>query len=175
MKILSRGPTQSNTNDLSAIFAGALANGFFSIVDKWLEVVPHNSFTLPDDSTWRSGELLFNLIRHGCAIRPAAIYELIGNQSRPIFPEADKMRILPSPLLERVTTKFEANEHQLVRNERIGQILKSFKNIIANNNGIKRKNILSLVIPLGVDYSKIDHGAATGIHSEKKMSSPVRS
>jgi hypothetical protein len=54
------------------------------------------------------------------------------------------------------TSKFEANEHQLERNERISKILTSFKNLIGNNNGIKRKNILSLVIPLGVDYSRID-------------------
>jgi hypothetical protein len=53
-------------------------------------------------------------------------------------------------------SRFEANDSQLNRNDRIEQILKSFKQLIADNNGIKRKNILRLVVPLGVDYSSID-------------------
>ncbi|MBN1907942.1 MAG: hypothetical protein JW927_22890 [Deltaproteobacteria bacterium] len=54
------------------------------------------------------------------------------------------------------TSKFEANEKQLIKEDRITQILESFKKSIQNNNGIKRKDILLLIVPLGVDYSNID-------------------
>lgn len=54
------------------------------------------------------------------------------------------------------TSRFEANDQQLTKNTRIDQILTSFKTSINNNNGIKKKNILQLVVPLGIDYSSID-------------------
>lgn len=54
------------------------------------------------------------------------------------------------------TSRFEANESQLTKEDRVRQILDSFKKSVANNNGIKRKNVLLLVVPLGVDYNTID-------------------
>ena len=63
------------------------------------------------------------------------------------------------------SSKFEANDKQLVRNSRISQSLESFKIVVANNNGIKRKNILQLVIPFGVDYSHIDQTWLSTIES----------
>jgi hypothetical protein len=57
------------------------------------------------------------------------------------------------------TSRFEAddkNNKPLTKDARISQILMSFKSVINDNNGIKKKNILKLVIPFGVDYSHID-------------------
>lgn len=62
-------------------------------------------------------------------------------------------------------SKFEANDQQLTREARITQILASFKTVISSNNGIKRKDILKLVVPLGVDYSNIDQTWLTTIDS----------
>ena len=53
-------------------------------------------------------------------------------------------------------SKFEANDGQVVKDDRISQILTSFRQLITNNNGIKRKDILRLVVPLGVGYASID-------------------
>jgi hypothetical protein len=63
------------------------------------------------------------------------------------------------------TSKFEANEKQLEINDRIDQILESFKKTINNNHGIKKENILKLVIPIGVDYASIDATWLTTIDS----------
>jgi hypothetical protein len=54
------------------------------------------------------------------------------------------------------TSKYDANDNQVSRDDRITQILGSFKKAISNNNGIKRKNILQLIVPLGIEYSVID-------------------
>lgn len=62
-------------------------------------------------------------------------------------------------------SKFEANEKQLTTSTRIEQILTSFKTVITNNHGIKRENILRLVVPLGVDYSSIDQTWLSTIES----------
>ncbi|MGO9138348.1 MAG: HEPN domain-containing protein [Syntrophales bacterium] len=53
-------------------------------------------------------------------------------------------------------SKFEANDQQLTKETRIAQILTSFKASITNNNGIKKRNILQLVVPLGIGYLNID-------------------
>jgi hypothetical protein len=62
-------------------------------------------------------------------------------------------------------SKFEGNDQQLTKDTRITQVLNAFQNIISYNNGIKKKNILQLVIPLGVDYSSIDQTWLTTIDS----------
>lgn len=54
------------------------------------------------------------------------------------------------------SSKFEGHEKQLLKNDRIEQALISFKTVIKNNNGIKKKNILQLLVPFGVDYLSID-------------------
>ena len=59
----------------------------------------------------------------------------------------------------------ETNENQLTANNRIDKILTSFKSLIDKNNGIRKENILKLVIPLGVDYSSIDPTWLTTIDS----------
>jgi len=63
------------------------------------------------------------------------------------------------------SSRFDANDGQLSREDRINQILKSFKNLIENNNGIREKNIRLLVIPLGIDYSSIDQAWLAAIDS----------
>lgn len=71
--------------------------------------------------------------------------------------DTNKRQITPLKFLIMFpTSKFEANDQQLTKNTRITQILTSFKTLITNNNGIRKKNILQLVVPLGVDYSSLD-------------------
>lgn len=54
------------------------------------------------------------------------------------------------------SSKFDANEEQLREEKRITQILNSYKNVVSNNNGIRRRNILQLLMPLGIKYADID-------------------
>lgn len=68
-------------------------------------------------------------------------------------------------LIMYTASRFEANDQQLTKENRITQILTSFKTLIASNNGIKKKNILQLVIPLGIDYLSIDETWLTTIDS----------
>ena len=63
------------------------------------------------------------------------------------------------------SSKFEANEKQLTKENRINQILESFKSVVSSNNGIKEKNILKLIVPLGINYSSIDDTRLTTIDS----------
>lgn len=77
------------------------------------------------------------------------------------------------------SSKFEANEQQLTKESRINQILTSFKTSITGNNGIRKKNILQLVVPLGIGYSRIDqtwlatidsYGSSRGYVAHKSFS-----
>jgi hypothetical protein len=63
------------------------------------------------------------------------------------------------------TSRFEGNDQQLTKQDRITQILTSFKTSITNNNGIRKKNILQLVVPLGINYLSIDQTWLTTIDS----------
>lgn len=67
-------------------------------------------------------------------------------------------RVLPSLvfLIMYSFSKFEANEEQLREDKRITQILNSYKKWVSNNNGIRRRNILQLLMPLGIKYTDID-------------------
>ena len=67
-------------------------------------------------------------------------------------------RVLPSLafLIMYSSSKFEANDHQLIVDMRIEQILKAYQTLVSNNNGIMRKNILQLLMPLGIKYADID-------------------
>lgn len=78
-----------------------------------------------------------------------------------------KKRVNP-PLLFLImfsSSKFEANNQYLTREKRINQILTSFKSVISSNNGIKERNILKLIIPLGINYSRLDDTWLTTIDS----------
>jgi len=77
------------------------------------------------------------------------------------------------------SSRFDANEKQLTKDDRINQILKSFNDLISNNHGIRRKNILQLVIPLGIRYDDIDstwitiidsYGNSRGLVAHKSVS-----
>jgi len=76
-------------------------------------------------------------------------------------------RFLPSLvfLIMYSSSKFEANEHQLIVDERIEQILNTYQNVVSKNNGIMRKNILQLFMPLGIKYADIDSTWLSTINS----------
>ncbi len=67
-------------------------------------------------------------------------------------------RVLPSLafLIMYSSSQFKANEHQLIVDKRIEQILTTYKTLVSSNNGIMRKNILQLFIPLGIKYTDVD-------------------
>lgn len=78
-----------------------------------------------------------------------------------------KKKVLPSLrfLIIYSSIRFEAHPQQLTKDDRIDQILNSYKNTVNTNNGIKKKNILQLVIPLGIQYDDIDQTWLTTIES----------
>lgn len=78
-----------------------------------------------------------------------------------------RKKVLPSLrfLIMYSSTRFEAHEKQLTSDDRINQILSSYENIVNTNNGIRKKNILQLVIPLGIQYDDIDQTWLTTIES----------
>lgn len=55
----------------------------------------------------------------------------------------------PSPKLSEISSK---NDFQF----RINTILSSFEKIVKNNNGIKEKDVIPLLISIGVDYTQIN-------------------
>ena len=53
----------------------------------------------------------------------------------------------------------------LERNDRILQILDAYLKKIRDNHGVKRKNILELFIPIGVNYSDLDETKLESVNS----------
>lgn len=79
----------------------------------------------------------------------------------------NRKKVLPSLafLIMYSSSRFEANEKQITKDDRIAQILNSYENIVKDNHGIMRKNILKLVIPLGLKYDDLDETWLTIIDS----------
>lgn len=60
---------------------------------------------------------------------------------------------------------FSGNEDMLEPEKRISNIIKAFEDQISHNNGIKKKDILKLIIPIGIKFDDLDETWLTTIDS----------
>ena len=80
----------------------------------------------------------------------------------------DKEKIINSILFHIIlysSFNFSGNEDMLEPEKRVASILKAFEDQISNNNGIKKKDILKLIIPIGIKFDDLDETWLTTIDS----------
>ena len=62
----------------------------------------------------------------------------------------------PDTLKKPSNVKQDNHDKRLEITEKINSAIKSFKKIIDNNHGVKEKNILALLLPIGIDSDDLD-------------------
>lgn len=58
--------------------------------------------------------------------------------------------------LEPSNVKQDNHDKRLEITEKINSAIKSFKKVIDNNHGLKEKNILALLLPIGINSNDLD-------------------
>ncbi|MFM6673012.1 MAG: HEPN domain-containing protein, partial [Dolichospermum sp.] len=62
----------------------------------------------------------------------------------------------PDTLKKPSNVKQDNHDKRLEITEKINSAIKSFKKVIDNNHGLKEKNILALLLPIGIDSDDLD-------------------
>ncbi|MFN7656915.1 MAG: HEPN domain-containing protein, partial [Dolichospermum sp.] len=62
----------------------------------------------------------------------------------------------PDTLKKPNNVKQDNHDKRLEITEKINSAIKSFKKVIDNNHGLKEKNILALLLPIGIDSNDLD-------------------